>query len=154
SEFREAIRLKKDFAKAHAYLGNALLNKGRTEEALAEYREAIRLKKDFAEAHYNLGNALRDKGQVDDAIAEYREAIRIKKDYAEAHCNLAIALKSKGEFREALQEMRRGHELGSKNPEWRYPSADWVRQCERLVELDEKLPGFLEGKTTPASAAE
>jgi hypothetical protein len=29
-----------------------------------------------------------------------------------------------------------------------------VRQCERLVELDDKLPGFLEGKTTPASADE
>src|SRR5262249_38068996 len=32
--------------------------------------------------------------------------------------------------------------------------AQWVRQCERLVELDEKLPPFLERKATPASAAE
>ncbi len=29
-----------------------------------------------------------------------------------------------------------------------------MRQCERQVELDGKLPGFLEGKTTPASHAE
>ena len=29
-----------------------------------------------------------------------------------------------------------------------------MRQCERLVELDGKLPAFLEGKATPASAAE
>jgi serine/threonine-protein kinase len=29
-----------------------------------------------------------------------------------------------------------------------------VRQCERLVELDGKLPGFLAGKTVPASPAE
>jgi hypothetical protein len=29
-----------------------------------------------------------------------------------------------------------------------------VRQCERLVELDEKLPGFRTGKTRPASADE
>ena len=29
-----------------------------------------------------------------------------------------------------------------------------MRQCERLVELDEKLPGILEGKTTPASPDE
>ena len=29
-----------------------------------------------------------------------------------------------------------------------------MRECERLVELDGQLPGFLEGKTTPASPAE
>ena len=34
------------------------------------------------------------------------------------------------------------------------PSAQWVRQCERLIDLDGQLPGFLEGKTTPASADE
>src|SRR5262249_6383302 len=39
-------------------------------------------------------------------------------------------------------------------PRWPYPSAQWVRECERLVELDERLPGFLAGKTTPVSPAE
>jgi hypothetical protein len=72
----------------------------------------------------------------------------------EAHLALGQALKLNGEFRAALEELRRGHELGSRNPGWRYPSAQMIRQCERLLELDEKLPGFLEGKATPASAAE
>jgi hypothetical protein len=59
-----------------------------------------------------------------------------------------------GEFRQALDELRRGYELGSKNRNWRYPSAEWARQCERLVELDEKLRGFLDGEAMPANAAE
>src|SRR5262249_11689837 len=117
--------------------------------------EAIRIKKDFASAHYNLGNALMDKGQVYEAMAEYREVIRIKKDDAGAHWNLGMALMGQGEVREALEALRRGHKLGSRRPDWSVPdSAARVRRCERLVELDGQLPGFLAGTTTPFSPGE
>src|SRR5262249_8970507 len=119
-----------------------------------EYREAIRLKENFPLAHYNLGCALEAKGRLDQAIARYREAIRLKKEYAEAHCNLGGALRQQGEFREALEELRRGHQLAAREPGCPYPWAKWVRQCERLVDLDEQLPGFLEGKSQPARPAE
>jgi serine/threonine-protein kinase len=124
------------------------------DEAIAEYREAIRLNKDYAEAHYNHGAALSAKGQLDEAIAAYREAIRLNKAYAEAHCNLGAELGRQGLFAEALLHLRRGHELGSSNPRWPYPSAQWVRNCERLVELDGKLPAILSGQKQPADAAE
>jgi tetratricopeptide (TPR) repeat protein len=154
AEFKEALRIKSDDAEAHHNLGVALTQKGQLDEAIAEFKEGLRIKSDDAEAHYSLGNALRNKGLVDEAIAEYREAIRIKKDYAEAHCNLGNALQRQGEFRAAREELRRGHELGSRNPRWPYPSAQWVRKCERLIELDGRLPGFLEGTFTPASPGE
>jgi serine/threonine protein kinase/Flp pilus assembly protein TadD len=154
TEFRLTIRLKKDDADAHNNLGNALKDKGLFDEAIAEYREAICLKKNHPHAHYNLGNVLQGKGQLDEAIAEYREAIRLNKDYPEAHCNLGHVLCNKGQFAEALTHLRRGHQLGSKNSRWRYPSAQWVQQCERLVELDGKLPAILRGKAQPADAAE
>src|SRR5262249_7137003 len=47
----------------------------------------------------------------------------------------------------------RGHELGSQNPPSPYPSAQWVRDCERLLALDRQLPGLLDGQAKPASAA-
>jgi RNA polymerase sigma factor (sigma-70 family) len=106
AEFREAIRLKKDFAVAYYNLGNALNDNGQLEDAIAAYREAIRLKKDYADAHNGLGNALRDKGQLDEAIAAFREAIRLKRDYAEAHNGLGNALRDKGELDEAIAEFR------------------------------------------------
>ena len=67
------------------------------------------------------------------------DLIALKPDMPEAHCNLGSALSLKGRFAEALISLRRGHELGSKNPRWPFPSAQWVKECERLVELDAKL---------------
>jgi tetratricopeptide (TPR) repeat protein/serine/threonine protein kinase len=154
AEYREVIRIKPDHVEAHGNLGCALKEKGRLDDALAELRQALRIKPDYAEAHYNLGCALREKGRLDEALAEFREALRLRPEYAEAHCNLGQSLLRRGEFREALAELRRGHELGSRDPHWRYPSAQWVRLCERVVDLDGQLPGFLEGKTTPAGPAE
>jgi tetratricopeptide (TPR) repeat protein len=154
AECREAIRLKASSAEAHVDLGAALHDRGLLDEAITEYKEAIRLKNDLPQAHYNFGNALRDKGRHDEAIAEYREAIRFKKDYAEAHCNLGNVLLGKGQFSQALVWLRRGHELGSRNPRWRHPTAQWIRDCERLVALDNQLPDFLSGKRQPADTAE
>jgi tetratricopeptide (TPR) repeat protein len=151
---QEAVRLKKDFAVAHYNLGKALFGKGRTDEAIAEYRAALRLKADYPDAHLNLGSAFGAKGRHDEAIAEFREAIRYQEDYALAHCNLGLALRHQGELRQSLEELRRGHQLGSRGPRWRYPSAQWVRQAERLVELDGRLPGFLTGTSTPAGPGE
>src|SRR5262249_46494360 len=150
----KAIRLKKDDFGARNNLGNALARKGLLEEAIAEFRQALRIKPNFPEALVNLGNAQATKGQLDDAIVAYRKAIRLRKDYAAAHCSLGYALMQRGELREALGTLRLGHKLASTDPRRRHPLAQWVRQCERLVELDEQLPGFLEGKTQPASPAE
>ena len=49
---------------------------------------------------------------------------------------------------------RKGHELGSKRPDWRYPSAELVRQAERLVALEARLPAVLRGEDQPRDAAE
>jgi tetratricopeptide (TPR) repeat protein len=154
AEYRQAIRANNALPEAHYGLGYALLAKGQPDEAIAELRDAIRLKKNYAEAHCILGNALTAKGQLEEAIAMFREAIRINTDSAEAHCNLGRTLQREGELQAALVELRRGHELGSKDPRWEYPSAAWVRQCERLVELDRRLPGILAGKATPGSSGE
>jgi serine/threonine protein kinase/Flp pilus assembly protein TadD len=152
--YRKAIELDATRATAHNNLACALSDMGYLDGAIQEYREAIRLEPGFPNAHLNLGNALLRKGDLNGAVAEYRKAIALKPDYALAHCNLGGALKRNGEFHAALQEYQRGHELGLKDPSWRYPSAEWVRQCERLLELDGKLPSFLAPKATPASVRE
>jgi tetratricopeptide (TPR) repeat protein len=152
--YKEAIRLKKDYLEAHHNLGSLLQGKSQLDEAIVEYQEVIRIQKDNPAAYYNLGNALREKGRLDEAIAAYKEAIRLKNNYAEAHCNLGNALQQRGQFRQAVEAYRRGHELGSKNPRWRYPSAQWLQEAERLAQLDERLAAVLEGKDRPKDAAE
>jgi serine/threonine protein kinase/Flp pilus assembly protein TadD len=159
---QEALRLKSDNPLSHYNLANALYGKGQLDEAIGAYREALqrarRLDMEFPQAHQNLGGALAAKGQLDEAIAAYREALqsarRLHQEFPEAHCALGQALLSKGEFREAVQELRRGHELGSPKPGWSLPSAQWLREAERFVQLDGRLPAILEDKAQPKDAGE
>jgi serine/threonine protein kinase/Flp pilus assembly protein TadD len=154
SELHKAIDLDPKDARAHHNLGNTLIHKGDVDRAIAAYKKAIELEPKDARAHYDLGIALHAKGDLDGAIAEYREAIRLKNDYAEAHCNLGTVLCDKGRFAEALSYFRAGHELGSKNPRWPYPSARWLRECERFLELEPRLPAIVSGREAPTDPAE
>ena len=93
-------------------------------------------------------------GRVDEALAPLRRAIDLMPDHAESHCNLGIALLKQGEYTQALIALERGHELGSRRKDWRYPSAEWVRECRRRIELDGRLAAVLRGEAQPADANE
>jgi tetratricopeptide (TPR) repeat protein len=149
ASWRKAIACDPNYAQAYANLGNALTDKGRVDEAIACCRKAIELDPKLAQAHYNLGNALSRKDQLEEAVASYQKAIALDPKHAEAHCNLAGVLQGQGRFAESLAAFRRGHELGRKQPGWRYPSALWVRRAERLAALEAKLPAFLKGEYQP-----
>ena len=91
---------------AHNNLGNALLQKGKVEEAIAHFQKALQIYPDYAEAHYNLGNVLLHKGSVDEAIIHYQRALQIKPDYAEDCYNLGAALIKKGSVDDAIANYR------------------------------------------------
>jgi serine/threonine-protein kinase len=151
--FRQTIRLKPDAAHAHANLGSALSETGRYDEAVAAFRQALRLRPDYASGYYNLSLTLSSMGRWDEAIEAARQAVRLQPDYAEALCTLGHALQKKQRFAEGLAALRRGHELGSQR-RWHFPSGKWVKEAERLVELDAKLPGVLRGEVKPAGTIE
>jgi serine/threonine-protein kinase len=152
--YREALRLQPDHLETRSNLGNALQGQSQFQEAEAAYREVIRRKADFPGAHNSLGLALQAQDRLPEAEAAYREALRLHPLFPEALCNLAGVLRVRGQVVESLDFFRQGHALGSKQPGWRYPSALWLRQAERLVELEVKLPTFLSGDAAPATAFE
>jgi tetratricopeptide (TPR) repeat protein len=152
--YHKAIALDPKYAIAHFNLGNALYHRGDLEGAIAQYRKAIRLKKDHADAHSNLGTALIMRGDVDEAIIAYRQAIQLRPDFVEGLFNLGFLLRDKGQFAEALIYLRRAHELRSTMARWPYPSAQWVKECERFLELEPHLPAILSGKAVPAHPGE
>jgi serine/threonine-protein kinase len=154
AEFRAAIRLKPDSAVAHHNLGNALRAQGNVSEAIAAYREAIRLKPDDAAGHTEIGATLAKQGKWDEAITEYRTAIRLAPKHAEAHCNLGAVLRSQGDYAGSLAMFRRGHELGTRQAGWRYPSAQWVADAEHMTALAARLPALLKGEDRPKDVAE
>jgi serine/threonine-protein kinase len=144
--YGEAVRWEPQNADYRRRLGITLAERGLWDQAIAEMERASCLDPGVARDHYNVGFALERKAEWDKAIAAYQEAIRLNPDYAQAHCNLGNAFRAKGRFKEALDAVRRGHELGQKQRDWRFPSADWVRQAERLVALDDQLPAVLRGE--------
>jgi len=108
--FREAIRLKPNFARTYVQLGNALGAQEKLGEAEQAFRQGIALRPDLPEPHNNLGNLLGSQGRSVEAEGEYREALRLDPGYAEAHNNLGNMLgfqgktgEAEGEYREAIR---------------------------------------------------
>jgi tetratricopeptide (TPR) repeat protein len=133
--WRKSIDLDPDYAMAYYNLGHTLWEQGNLAEAEAAYRKGLARKPDAAPAgaHFELGCVLVRQGKWPEAATAFRRATALNPDSAEAHCNLGHALREVGHLEAALAELRRGHELGSRRPGWPYPSAQWVKDCERLT---------------------
>lgn len=123
-------------------------------EAEASHHRAIQLDPNAAGAYLNLGVTLDATGRPLEAQAAFRRAIELNPNNATVHYNLGVVLRKVGRFAESLAEYRRGHELGSRDSNWLHPSAQAVRDGERLVELDAKAAAVLAGEAQPAEAAE
>jgi serine/threonine-protein kinase len=152
--YRRVIALDPKSAGSWNFLGVIAMKQDRPAEAAAAFKKFVEFEPDSALAHFNLGNALRESGDLAGAIAAHRRAVRLRPDHATSYCNLGNELRNQGEFAAALAELKRGHELGSRQPGWRYDSASWVRTCERQLELDGRLPAILKGEQRPADVAE
>jgi tetratricopeptide (TPR) repeat protein len=151
--YRQAIALRPDYAAAYHNLGEVLGRHEKPAEAEAAYRKAVALRPNLVPAYFGLGRVLRAQEKLDAAEAAYRQAIALRPDYAAAYCNLGLVLRDQARFAEALAPLRRGHELGSRRPEWRYPSAQWLRQTERYAALDAQLLLVLAGQAEPVNPA-
>ena len=97
-----SVRIKPDFAEAHAELGNLLQALNRHEEAIGCYQKALVLKPDLAQAHNNLGVALQALNRLEEAVASYQKALTLKPEYAEAHYSLGATLQAQDRYQEAI----------------------------------------------------
>lgn len=152
--FKKAIELNPKYTAAMSNLGCVLSEQGRHDEAIVACKNAIESDPKFAMAYFNLGSTYAAVGAFDDAVATFRKAIEYDPDYAESHCNMAQALQNQGNYEEALTEYKRCHELGSRSPDWKYPSGEWVRTAEAKVAMAAKLPALRKGEFQPADNAE
>ena len=102
-----------------------------------------------AAAHVDRGIALATAGQTEAAIAAYRAALRLRPDDAAAYLGFGSALQRLGEHAEALVALRKAHALGAAKPGWPYPTAQWVREAERMAALDARPPDLRRGEDRP-----
>jgi protein O-GlcNAc transferase len=115
--YRDALRLKPDFANAQNNLGVALRAAGDLRESQAAFRAAININPDFAEAHNNLGNLLIEAGRFDDAVAACRRATALKPGYGDAFNNLGNALMGKRSIGDAIAAYRRALQINRTHAE-------------------------------------
>jgi eukaryotic-like serine/threonine-protein kinase len=142
----KAVKLRPGSAPGHYELGRTYWTHGDKEKAVASLREATRLKPDYSDAQYDLGTDLLNLGRPAEAVAPLREAVRLRPDHAERHCNLGLALMRTERFAEALPLLERGHKLGSRRKDWKYPSAVWARDCRSFIGFEKRLLALVRGE--------
>jgi serine/threonine-protein kinase len=154
--YRRAIQLDPQHAGAHNNLGVALTEKGPSavEEAIEHCRRAIELDPRLPLAHFNLGIALMARDQMEEAIEHYRRAIQLDPRLGTAHGALGEALMLQGQFAQAREALRRCLDLLEPNHPQRPGVTRLLGQCQRMIQLEEKLHGILQGTMKPADAAE
>jgi tetratricopeptide (TPR) repeat protein len=112
--FAHALSVTRDNHVANAYLGSALLQQGRTREAIALYSEAVRLRPDFLTAANNLAwlLATAEAESLRNPYAALRLAQRSARltQHSDAHVldTLAAAYAAAGRFEEAVLTAERG----------------------------------------------
>ncbi len=122
--------------------GDALDDKGKPKEAIAQYREAIRLDPDCAKAHSRLGGCLaKYEHDYDTAILEEQTSIRMEPKYYLPHVILGEVYANLGKNEDSIKEFRVASEL---NPTSYNTLKDIGLVCEQLYATAENPNSYLE----------
>ena len=154
SALRKAVRDEPRHLEAHYHLGLLLYQTRDWVGAAGEFTTATQLHPGHAGAYRGLGSALVDIDDLEGATRAFRELVRLEPSAAESYLNLGLTLQQQGLLVEALACLRKGHEIGSARPNWRFPSAEKITDCSRLIDLGRKLPDVKNGTVKPSSIAE
>jgi Flp pilus assembly protein TadD len=82
----------------HVNLGDALLERGRTDQAMSHYREALRIDPSLAEVRTQLASLLLERGDGSGATGQLRGLVRARPGDPGVRFNLAVALEREGDL--------------------------------------------------------
>lgn len=109
--YRQAIKLKPDYAEAYNNLGAALRSSGQPMEALDAYGKAITVNPDYVFAYSNLGNLYRELGDPEKACLHYQKAADLQPENAEALKGLGELSLECGQTEKALEYLNRASRI-------------------------------------------
>ncbi len=150
AEWRRALEMSPDDAKAHNNLGIVLWRRGDLDEAVTHYLKALELKPEYPEAHNNLGVAFVRQEKWDGAIMHFRKALERYPDSADLHNNLGRAYAGKGKLDKAIDHWRRAVELKPDSADAHnnlgtgfFQAEKWDQAISELQKAVEISPGFV-----------
>jgi tetratricopeptide (TPR) repeat protein len=111
-EYKKAIEILPQYAKAHSNLGYAHFEKGQYDRAIAEFTKAIDIDPLYAKAYNNRGLVYFTRGEYDRAIHDYDKAIEIDPDLAKPYDNRGAIYMLTGDTEKACSDFVRACELG------------------------------------------
>jgi tetratricopeptide (TPR) repeat protein len=133
-EFVAEEQFNADRPEAEANLGQALIQRGRVEPAIAAFREAIRLDRAFFPAYANLADAYRMQGNEAGAERTLRDGIVASPASAVLHHALGLALVRQHRLRDALPELARAVALDPAEPRYSYVYAVGLHENSQRAE--------------------
>jgi len=141
AEWKKALELSPEDAKAHNNLGRALAGKGDFEEAIGHWRKALEVNPKYAEARNNLGTVYYAKRSFRRAIREYNRALKVAPKSATILSNLGTAYFARKKYKQASQAYQEALAL---DPEvFEHRSTQGTLLQERTIEERAKFHYYL-----------
>jgi tetratricopeptide (TPR) repeat protein len=136
AQWKLALAISPDDAKAHNNLGRAYAGNGQLDQAIPHWERALELGPRYWEPHNNLAVALLAQGKVNEAIAHLKQVLEANPNYAEVHGNLGRALALKGKSDQAIAELHKAIEL---SPTYAQAYNDLAIELSRKGKVDDAL---------------
>jgi tetratricopeptide (TPR) repeat protein len=134
AEWKKAVELNPEEAKAHFNLALALDRKGLLDEASTEYRKAIEADPENASAYTNLAVDLVKAGKLDEAVDCLTKCVAINPEAGQAQGNLATLLIQKGQFDQAIEHGRKAVEIDPEDADAHNSLGTALAMTERVDE--------------------
>ena len=145
AELQKSVRLRPDFAPAHAALARAYISKHDFENAASEMRRVIALNPRSEDAYYRLGLIYLEQKLPAKAQDTFAQLLKIDPNSADGHAGLADALSDQHRNLEALEEYKRVAALDSGYQGVYYNLG--VTQA-RLMRYDDAIASLLKQRQT------
>jgi type IV pilus assembly protein PilF len=131
----------------------ALLEQGKTDQALGAFREALKLDPDSVEARLGLASIHDRQGAIDEAIEEYQRVLSLQPGNTVALNNLGVLYDQKGLYGDAIQRFekvlqtdpnndnaRKNLGISNKNKALKEERQTRIGDARRRVEANPKSP--------------
>ena len=104
--YHRCTGLRADFYLGSFFLGLALYDDNRDDDAIYQFRQCAQLRPTFYLAHYDMGRCYDRRGRYDDAVIEFQVVIARRPQFVEAHWRLGETYSRRGNWDGAGTEYR------------------------------------------------